>query len=32
MKSLTFLTEKLNVRIKGRACANGIIQQDWMNK
>ena len=32
MESLIFLTEKRNGIIIGRACANGSIHREWMNK
>jgi hypothetical protein len=32
MESLLFLTEKRDGRIKGRACANGSIQREYINR
>ena len=32
LESLIFLTEKRDGRIKGRACANGSEQRQWMSK
>ena len=32
LESLIFLVEKRDGRVKGRTCANGSVQRDWVDK